>query len=245
MKERLDQVLVLQDLAKTRSQAAHLIREGVVRVDGEILTKAGHKVNVDCQIELARSTNVVGRGAYKLDQVIKDLAIQLNDLVIIDVGASTGGFTQICLREGAKKVYCVDVGTGQLDPLLLANPRVVNLEGQNIKELKKLDQLADFAVVDLSFISLRQVLESIFDLLNPNSKTLVLFKPQFEIGKHKLPHDGVVKNELDLNQCLDDFKIFCQQCFINILGEQESSIKGKKGNREFFFILQKGSNRNE
>lgn len=237
MKERADKVLADLKLVASRSQAKSLIEKGDVLVDGHVLKKASELISPTSKIEI----NVplfVGRGAFKLAKALEEFEISIEEKIILDVGASTGGFTEILLMKGAAKVYAIDVGHDQLAAKLKLNPKVVNLEGTNIKDLTSLPDMGDGAVMDLSFISITKVLSSVKNLLKPNSFLMALVKPQFEAGIERLPKDGVVKDEVVRNQILNEVVEFAKSNGWTHLKTILSPIQGKSGNVEYlvYFI---------
>lgn len=237
MKDRADKVLADLKLVSSRSQAKSLIEKGDVLVDGLPIKKASELISPLSKIEI----NVplfVGRGAFKLEKALEEFKIDVSNLVILDVGASTGGFTEILLMQDAAKVYAIDVGHDQLAAKLKLNPKVINLEGTNIKDLTSLPELADGAVMDLSFISITKVLMQVKNLLKPHAFLMALVKPQFEAGLERLPKDGVIKDEVVRQQILNEVVEFVvthgwthQQTIL-------SPIQGKSGNVEYlvYFI---------
>lgn len=232
MKERADKVLTDLRLVPSRSQAKSLIEKGDVTVDGQILKKASELISPTAKIEI----NVplfVGRGAFKLEKALEVFKIDVQDKIMLDVGASTGGFTEILLLKGASKIYAIDVGHDQLASKLKLNPKVINLEGINIKNLTNLPDLADGAVMDLSFISITKVLEQVKNLLKPNSFLVALIKPQFEAGVERLPKDGVVKEETVRAQIIDEVIQFAKNHGWIYIDTIVSPIQGKSGNVEF------------
>lgn len=237
MKERLDKILVDKNLVKTRSQAKSLIEKGDVLVNGKRKTKAGELFSPDEEFNIT-SKIYVGRGAFKLEKALEIFSISVKDLTILDVGASTGGFTQVLLENGAKKVFAIDVGRDQLDPDLRADPRVINLEGVNIKDLD-LTEFSDGAVIDLSFISVTKVLAKVKSLLKPETFVIILVKPQFEVGIERLPKDGVVKDRGLQETVLREIETFSRSLGFNVLGSIDSPIEGKLGNREFLTYLKR------
>lgn len=232
MKERADKVLSDLKLVASRSQAKSLIEKGDVTVDGQVLKKASEMISPEAKIEI----NVplfVGRGAFKLEKALEAFHISVKDLIMLDVGASTGGFTEVMLMQGAQKVYAIDVGHDQLAQKLRDDARVVNLEGTNIKDLTSLPDMADGAVMDLSFISITKVLTQVKNLLKPGSPLIALVKPQFEAGLERLPKDGVVKDEVIRQQILDEVVDFAVQAGWAHKQTILSPIQGKNGNVEF------------
>ncbi len=232
MKERADKVLADLKLVTSRSQAKSLIEKGDVLVDGTPVKKASELISPSSKIEIIVPL-YVGRGAFKLEKALEEFKIDVQDLVMLDVGASTGGFTEILLKKDAAKVYAIDVGHGQLAAKIKLNPKVINLEGTNIKDLASLPELADGAVMDLSFISITKVLDHVKKLLKPQSFLMALVKPQFEAGVERLPKDGVVKDEVVRQQILDEV---IQYAVTHGWTHKEtilSPIEGKSGNVEF------------
>ncbi len=242
MKERLDKLLVQRGLVPSRERARALILAGKVIVDDHRVDKAGVQVHVDSDLRLkGEDIPYVSRGGLKLEKALREFAVTVKDKIAIDVGASTGGFSDCLLQFGAKKIYAVDVGYGQLAWSLREDPRIVNLERSNIRHLQpsQLDDTPALAVIDASFISLAKVLPSTLKLLTESAEIIALIKPQFEVGKGQVGKGGVVKDralhDLVVNQiCELATDLDCQ-----VLGLTESPILGPKGNREFLIYLQK------
>lgn len=245
--KRLDQHLVDHLQVPSRSRAKLLIEEGKVTWNGVTITKAGKLVSAQDQITIQEYEKIfyVGRGLHKIEKALEVFQIDVKYKIIADIGASTGGFTQYVLSQGAKRCYAIDVGHGQLAEVLRQDPRVVNMEGTNIRDLeaRSLPERVDLCVVDLSFISLRLVLHNIFSLMTARDESraepqiIALFKPQFEVGSKALNKQGVVKDDKVIEEALGDFKIWCAKEKILIKNFTSSPIEGKKGNREFFFHL--------
>lgn len=232
MKERADKVLTERGLATSRSQAKCMIEKGDVRVGQKVLSKAGELIDAQAEITVTALT-YVGRGAFKLVAALENFGVEVKEKIILDIGASTGGFTEVLLLNHAAKVFAIDVGHGQLAEKLKNDPRVVNLEGQNIKELSSLPQLADGAVMDLSFISITKVLSFLYPLLKEQAFLIVLIKPQFEAGLDRLPRDGVVKDEGVRKAILQEVIGHSQQHGWKHHQTMLSPIEGKSGNVEF------------
>lgn len=232
MKDRADKILADKGLVKTRSQAKSLIENGDVFLNGIAIKKAGEIIDSEALIEV-RSQIFVGRGALKLEKAIQEFGLNPSSKVFLDVGASTGGFTEVLLNHGATKVYSIDVGHDQLDQKLRDDPRVINLEGTNIKDLSSLPELADGAVMDLSFISITKVLSAVKNLLRPQADLIVLVKPQFEAGRERLPRDGVIKDASVQEAVLKEVLDFAIQNGWEHLKTIDSPIEGKSGNKEF------------
>jgi len=238
MKERIDKILADKKLVSSRSQAKTLIEKGDVFVGNICIKKAGELIDIDSEIEI-RSPLYVGRGAFKLEKALLEFKINPKDLVCLDVGASTGGFTEVLLINGAKKVYAIDVGSDQLAQKLRDDSRVINLEKTNIRDLKTLPEEADLAVMDLSFISITKVFPYVKNLLKKNGVLIVLIKPQFEVGKNDLPKDGVIK-DLELRQkVLNETLNSAKENGFQVLQQIDSPIEGKSGNVEYLACLKK------
>jgi 23S rRNA (cytidine1920-2'-O)/16S rRNA (cytidine1409-2'-O)-methyltransferase len=237
-KDRVDKVLVVAGLVSTRSQALLLIDEGVVFYKNQKIEKASQLVTTE-ELEVRKDVQYVSRGAHKIESALSRFNVDVKGKIIADVGASTGGFTDFVLRADAKKVYCVDVGHDQLAPSIKSDPRVENHEGVNIKFPFQLSELVDIAVVDLSFISLKLVLKNIFDLVKPDGVVVALVKPQFEVGRDGLDGNGIVKSEGHRLVMLSDLKEWCKREGFAVVGQCESPILGKNGNKEYFFYFDK------
>jgi len=232
-----------QGLAATRSKAQQLIREGLVRINGEPCKKSGTAVEPDIDIEVAPNPyRFVGRGGIKLNQALETFRIQINGKNCMDIGASTGGFTDCLLQRDAQRVYAVDVGHDQLVPALREDSRVVSLEGCDIRHLQ-LDREGrmDFIGVDVSFISLMLVLPHVKRFLHPQGEAVILIKPQFEVGPGVVDKKGIVKDIKILASILVQILEFAQIQGFSVLGLIQSPIKGKEGNREYLAHLKMDS----
>lgn len=231
---RLDRYLVERGLAETREKAQRLIRSGQVRVEGVVVTKPAHQVAEGAQVEVLAPERYVSRGAYKLLGALEAFPIEVRDRVAADIGASTGGFTQVLLERGARRVYAVDVGKGQLHPRLREDPRVVGLEEQDARTLT-LPEPVDLVVMDVSFISSTLLLPKVKEILRPGGEALILVKPQFELGPGV--HKGVVREEGLRQKALARVRERALELGFHVLGEGESPLPGKEGNREFWLWL--------
>jgi len=239
MKTRLDQLLVARGLAASRAQAQALILAGRVQVSGNAAVKAGTLVPNDADLILKEAPRFVSRGGEKLAAALQHFGVSPAGLVALDAGASTGGFTQVLLLEGAVRVYAVDVGYGQLDPSLRRDPRVVPLERQNLRLLPREavpDQL-DLITLDLSFISLTLVLPRLLEFLRPGGKLLVLVKPQFEVGKGQVGKGGVVRDPARQRQAVAKVAAAAAALGFQVSPAFPSPLKGPKGNQEYFLYL--------
>ena len=237
-KDRADKILVEANLVSTRSQAALLIEEGVVYYQDKKVEKASQQVTAE-NLEVRKEIQYVSRGAHKMEGALVRFEVNVKDLTVADVGASTGGFTDYILRNGAKKVYCLDVGHDQLAASIKNDPRVENHEGVNIKFPFAIKEKVDLAVVDLSFISLKLVLKNIFDLVKSNGKIIALVKPQFEVGPSGIDNKGIVKSEGHRLVMLHELKEWCAAQGFKVAGQCDSPILGKNGNKEYFFYFVK------
>ncbi len=243
MKKRLDQLLVERKLTKSREFAKRLILAGEVEVSSKIIDKAGALIDEATEIKIIKPFRYVSRGALKLQAAYRQFKINFKDKVVCDVGASTGGFTDFALQNGAKKVYAVDTGYGQLDFKLRQDNRVVVMERTDIRNIKSFPEVIDIITCDVSFISLKKVLPAV-KLITQSSKPkagsqiIVLFKPQFEVGKKIADrYKGVIKDPKIHQEELSDFRNWCLGNNFEIIDEIESPILGEKGNKEFLFYL--------
>ncbi len=242
IKERLDKLLVDQGLVQSRERARALILAGQVVVDDHRIDKAGARFALDVEIRLkGADIPYVSRGGLKLEKGLDSFPVDPQGRIALDVGASTGGFTDCLLQRGAGKVYAVDVGYGQLAWKLREDPRVVNLERCNIRDLKsdQLGQAPSLAVIDASFISLAKVLPPTLDLLTVDGWVVALIKPQFEVGRGQVGKGGVVRDEKLHLQVIEDIRTLALDLNCRIVGVDESPLLGPKGNREFLICLQK------
>jgi 23S rRNA (cytidine1920-2'-O)/16S rRNA (cytidine1409-2'-O)-methyltransferase len=239
-KERLDKVLVDRGLAPSRERAKSIILAGKVLVRGQKADKVGTLVAADDEVSLLEADHpYVSRGALKLIQGLDHFGIDPAGKVAIDVGASTGGFTDVLLRRGATRVYAVDVGYGQLAWSLRSDPRVVVMERQNMRDLDcgALDPRPELAVCDASFISLTLLLPKIGESIGPGHPAIVLVKPQFEVGKGEVGKGGVVREESKRRGAVDKVKAFAEAAGWTVLGDVVSPIEGPAGNVEYLLAL--------
>lgn len=241
-KQRLDILLVERGLVKSRELAKTLITSGKVFVDGEKRDKASFKTDLSSNITVKETQlKYVSRGGYKLEKAIEYFDISLKNTVCMDIGASTGGFTDCMLQNGAAKVFSVDVGYDQLDEKLRADERVLCMEKTNIRYLTKEDinQAIDFASMDVSFISLTKVLLPVKELLGNDGALVCLIKPQFEAGKENVGKKGVVKDKKIHREVIKNVLEFAVNIGFNVLGLTYSPIKGPEGNIEYLVYLHK------
>jgi len=236
MKVRLDQLVHRKGLVASRSQAESWIKLGKVTVNGEPVTKPGYFADEDAVIDLRVANQYVSRAGLKLESVAHTLNLDFKDKVMLDVGSSTGGFTDYALRQGARKVIAVDVGTDQLHPSLLGNERIELHEQTDIRDMKQLTDTPDIVVIDVSFISLRDVLPHIATLVGPHTDIVAMVKPQFEATAAHLKHKGVIKNDRMRREILKGFEDWTRRLFV-IIDKADSDIAGTKGNVERFYVL--------
>ena len=249
-KQRLDLLLVEQDLVESREQARRLIMAGEVLVDEVVVDKPGTKVSVAGTIRVRAGLKFVSRGGLKLEAALEDFGLDVTNLVAVDVGASTGGFTDCLLQRGAAQVYAVDVGYGQLAWKLRSDDRVVVVERTNIRYLDALpgpnllltphsSPLADLAVIDASFISLRLVLPPTLNLLKPEGQVIALIKPQFEAGRSDVGKGGVVRDVHTHARVIHETAELAQELGLSVAGLTVSPAPGPAGNVEFLIWLRK------
>lgn len=243
-KTRLDNLVVALGLADTRAKAQALILAGRVRVEGQPLTKAGALVPEDARVEVfGPASPYVSRGGEKLAAALDYFKVSPEGKVCLDTGASTGGFSHVLLRRGAARVYAVDVGYGQLDPLIRNDPRVVVLERTNIRLLPReaIPEPVDLAVLDLSFISLTLVLPKILEFLKPGGEVLALVKPQFEVGKGRVGKGGVVRDPGLRQEAVKRVAEAARSLGFTVSDAFLSPLKGPKGNEEYFLYLRRAA----
>ncbi len=236
-KERLDVLVFDRGLSPSRESARALILSGDVQVDGQVVTRPGAAVRTSAQIEVTRPLPYVSRGGFKLAHALDAFQLDVAGATVVDVGASTGGFTDVLLKRGARKVYAVDVGYGQLAWSLRQDPRVVVLERTNIRHLEALPEPVDGAVIDVSFISLVLVLPAVQRLLLPDGWIVALVKPQFEAGRAQVGKKGVVRNPAVHRAVLIRVLTWAREHGLGIFGCVASPILGPAGNREFLVLL--------
>jgi 23S rRNA (cytidine1920-2'-O)/16S rRNA (cytidine1409-2'-O)-methyltransferase len=241
-KVRLDRLLVEQGLAASREQAQRLIMAGEVTVDGEVCDKPGRSVPAGAMLHVRAALPYVSRGGVKLAAALAAFGLDVAGVVALDVGASTGGFTDCLLQAGAARVYAVDVGYGQLAWKLRTDPRVVVLERTNIRHLERLpdDDLATLAVIDASFISLALVLPATLRLLTPEAQVVALVKPQFEAGRQDVGRGGVVRDSRVHRRVIEGTLALAQQLDLGVSGLIASPLLGPAGNVEFLIWLRRG-----
>lgn len=238
MKKRLDQLIFELGMVTSRSQAESYIKLGEVKVDGRAVLKPGFMVGEANKVVLTVAEQYVSRAALKLASVAQSLKLDFRDKVVLDVGSSTGGFTDYALQHGAKRVIAVEVGTGQLHPSLRGHPKIELHEQTDIRDVAKLSSAVDIVVADVSFISLRQILPHVAKITDKKTLIVAMVKPQFEAGESSLKHKGVIKNDKMRRDILKDFEQWAQDKFV-IVNKADSAVSGSKGNLERFYLLRK------
>ncbi len=237
MKERLDKVIKERRLIRSRSRAQRMIEAGRVQVNGQIIDRPGHPIDPEAQIEVLGYEAYVSRGGEKLEAALEQFRVDPKGRACLDIGASTGGFTDCLLQHGASKVFAIDVGHDQLHPKLRSDPRVIAREGLNARYLEPRDigQPVDLVVADVSFISLKLILPPLVDILARGGELVCLVKPQFEVGKDALPASGVVRDAALQARALNDVSRFIDaETPWHVVADMVSPIEGEKGNVEFF-----------
>jgi 23S rRNA (cytidine1920-2'-O)/16S rRNA (cytidine1409-2'-O)-methyltransferase len=230
---RLDKEMLIRQLVQSRSQAENLIKLGQVKVNSKTTKKPGYRVQIDDLIELTQE-KYVSRSALKLKSAVEKFNLDFQDSIVLDVGSSTGGFTDYTLQHGAKKVVAVDVGTEQLHPTLRRDERIELHEKTDINDFTT-DVKFNYIVIDVSFVSLRKVLPSVFKLATKDTQIVAMLKPQFEAGNNQ-KHKGVIKNNRIRRDIVKEFEAWIKQYSL-IIDKHDSDVSGKKGNVERFYLL--------
>ncbi len=247
-KERIDTLLVKRGLSPSRAKAQALILAGKVMAGEAKVEKAGTLVPVDTQIRLlGEQIPYVSRGGIKLEHALDTFDIDVKDLIALDVGISTGGFTDCLLKRGVKKVYGIDVGYGQLDYKLRQDDRMTVIERTNIRNLTKeqVPQEIDLAVIDVSFISLKIVVPKVLEFLKPEAAIIALVKPQFEVGKGEVGKGGIVRDEALREKAVQEVQTFCEDIGLSCQGKTQSPQPGAKGNIEYLLFLKREDPKNK
>ncbi len=240
--ERLDKIIMQRGLITTRVRCEKMIQEVGVLVNGKLINKPGKKFPIDAKIELIEDEIPwVSRGALKLIRAKDAWNIDFTGKTVLDIGASTGGFSEVALHHGANKVFCVDVGSDQLHERLKSDERAINLEKTHVRELtiNLITEPIDICVIDVSFISLSKIFPFIHAFLKPQAQLIVLVKPQFEVGKENIGKGGIVKNKSLYPKMIEDIKSEASKSNLNYLKHIESPILGGDGNMEFLMLMEK------
>jgi len=239
-RERLDQALVVQGLAATRSQARAMVLAGAVEVNGARQLRAGFPINSSDVLSLTSKPRYVSRGGVKLAHALTTFNVSADGVVAADIGASTGGFTDCLLQAAARRVYAIDVGYGQLDQRLRLDPRVEVMERTNARYLTDLPELVDLLVVDVSFISLALIFPVVFSLLPPEGLLIALIKPQFEAGRSEVGKGGVVRDTLVHRCVLERIQFQAEERGLGLQALTKSPLRGPAGNIEFLALFRPG-----
>lgn len=242
---RLDVYLKTKNLTASRETAKQLILNGCVYVNNNLITKPSLKVSDDDEINVIQNFSYVGRGASKIEKAIKFFNIDTVDKTAVDIGASTGGFTDFLLKNNVKKVYAIDVGHNQLHESLKTDERVINLEGTNFRyiDVSIFSESIDIITADVSFISLRLILPKIFEISHKDTDIIVLIKPQFEAGRHNIGKNGIIKDKKIHLEVLNNIVTYCSENGLYFKDVTYSPIKGGDGNIEYLGYIKKGFNR--
>lgn len=241
-KIRLDQLLVNRSLVESKEKAQKLIYGGLVKVNEILSTKPGHKFNEDCKINIKQKEKYVSRGGLKFEEAYSKFNLKIKNNICLDIGSSTGGFTDFMLQHKADRIYAVDCGTNQLHWTLRKNSKIVVMEKTNARYLskKEIPELVDLCTIDVSFISLKKILPSVIKLINNNGVIVSLIKPQFEAGKDQIDKGGVVTNPIIHEKVINDIKDFGEKKLnLKWLDFCISPLKGPAGNKEFFAYWRK------
>ncbi len=241
-KERLDVLVVQRQLVGSRSKASAMIMAAEVFVNGQIADKPGMRVPIDAEVTLKSKPRYVGRGGIKLEAALESFDVQSKGKICADVGASTGGFTDCLLQNGASRVYAIDVARGIIDYRLRVDERVILLENTNARYLESLDEPVNLVVGDVSFISLRLILPAVKQWLTPEADIITLVKPQFEAGKSDVGKGGIIKDASVRRRVLEEITSFAEEIEFNVVDIIRSPITGQKGNTEYLMWLKWGHN---
>lgn len=236
MRQRLDKVVTERRLTSTRSQAESYIKLGLVEVNGLVVNQPSHMVGENDKISVTSKLQYVSRAGLKLKSVSEKLGLNFNGTSVLDVGSSTGGFTDYALKHGAEYVIAVEIGVDQMHQSLRTDQRIELHEKTDVRDIKKPTRHIDLVVIDVSFVSLRDILPSVTKLIDKNTKVVAMFKPQFETSA-AFRHKGVIKNDKLRRQLLADFEDWLRKNRLVILDKANSSIHGSKGNVERFYLL--------
>jgi 23S rRNA (cytidine1920-2'-O)/16S rRNA (cytidine1409-2'-O)-methyltransferase len=246
-RKRLDLRLVSDGLVSSRSQAESYIKLNLVSIDGMLINKAGYLTAPSQEVKILQTVQYVNRAALKLESIAQEFKISFFATRVLDVGSSTGGFTDYALKQGASNIFAVELGSEQLHPTLRGNPKVELYEKTDILNVQpfgskssgiNLSFIPDYVVIDLSFISLREILPHIAELVSSSSQVIAMVKPQFEASFSGLKHKGVIKNENIRRQILREFEVWLRDYYY-VVNKADSKVAGAKGNLERFYLLKK------
>jgi 23S rRNA (cytidine1920-2'-O)/16S rRNA (cytidine1409-2'-O)-methyltransferase len=238
MKQRLDQAIAERNLTASRSQAESYIKLGLVKVNGKVIDQPAYMVLTNDKISIEVENQYVSRAGLKLESIADKLGLDFESKNVLDVGSSTGGFTDYALKHGARKVIAVELGVGQLHPKLIGDKRIELHEKTDIRDINKLSTPVDLALIDVSFVSLREIIPAVLKLINPNTQIIPMFKPQFETSS-EFRHKGVIKNDKIRRKLLADFEAWLQSNELVVIKKADSEVLGAKGNTERFYLIKK------
>ena len=234
----MDEYLLRGGVIRNKDEAFVMVTEGRVFVNGQKAVSPAQMVGGHDSIEVRGGREFVGRGAYKLEAALDKFGVEVGEKICADVGSATGGFVEVLLKHGATKVYAIDVGRGKLDIKLREDPRVVAMEGVDVRKLESLPQPVHLATIDVSLISLRQILPTVRRLLSPDGMVVALFKPQYEIEDKSLLKHGILRDEKVRAELVEAFRVWLREHSWQERGFMESPIRGSEGNVEYLFHLQ-------
>ncbi len=241
MKKRLDVIIFEKGLTESREKAQRLILAGKVKTNGQLASKPGMPVKEDIKIEIKPEERFVGKGAKKIKSAFKKFRLKFKGKIVADIGASTGGFTDFVLKKGAKRVYAIDVGYGQLAYSLRKNTKVINMERTDVRDVEKFPEKIDIFLIDVSFISLKKILPKIKEIINlqkHKAEIIALVKPQFEVSKDiASKFKGVIKDSKIQEQVVAEIKNFAQKEGFAVISQVKAGLPGEKGNQEYFLYL--------
>ncbi|MFC1599773.1 TlyA family RNA methyltransferase [Patescibacteria group bacterium] len=235
---RLDKFLISQNFVESREKAKFLIEQGLVKINGKVAQKVAYRVKSDDIIDVENDDMFVSRSGNKLEAALKTFNLDVKDYICLDIGASTGGFTDCLLRFGAKKVYTVDVGTDQLHKKLRNNNRVICYEEADFREFdrEEISEDLDIIVIDVSFISIKEIFDHISPFINKKIEIVALYKPQFEVGKDNIKK-GIANNDEIVQQSIDEFTNYISKYDLQVADSIKSPLKGKEGNQEYLLLI--------
>lgn len=236
-KQRLDKILIKKGLTKDQKSPFIVITEGQVFVNGQKAVSPAQLVDAGAKIEVREGRQYVGRGAYKLEAALEKFGINVSGKICADIGAATGGFTEVLLKHGAKKVYAIDTARGKLAPKLREDPRVVVMERVDVRDLERLPEVADCVTIDISLIALENILPHTRRFLKPQGDVIALFKPQYETRDAKILKHGVIKDSAARERLLSDFIEWIKEKRWTVKNWMESPIRGSEGNIEYLIYL--------
>ena len=236
-KQRLEEILIEKVLATDKKSAFVVVTEGKVFVDGAKMVSPAQMVKSDAKIEIRGKMQYVGRGAFKLEGALEKFGIDVSGKICADIGSATGGFTEVLLQRYAEKVYAIDTAKGKLAPRIRDDPRVIVMEGMDVRDIKELPEKIDIAVIDISLIPLENILPSVKRIIKEEGAVVALFKPQYQTRDPKILRHGIVINDAEREKLLHNFTVWAKDTGWDIIRQMESPIKGGEGNTEFLLHM--------